>query len=45
MGNSCIHLVQNLAPSPVLSKNVYTKLQRTKNVHVILNWFDTRDSY
>ena len=41
MGNSCLHLVQNLATSPVLSKNVNIKSQRTIKLHVILNLFDT----
>jgi hypothetical protein len=47
-GNSDWRKVQSLGPrfrmnrtTPALSKNVNIEIQRTINLHVILNWFDT----
>jgi len=35
------HVSEWTEPTPVLSKHVNIEMQRTINLHVILNWFDT----
>lgn len=43
--NSCYNIVNNLSPSPLLSKNVSIKIHRTITMHVILFVFETCYSY
>jgi len=40
-GNACYHLVQNLLPSSLLSKNLKVKIHKTKILPVVLYGCET----